>query len=212
MLYNLLTPTQQEYWQPRRDLTTVIIPTWIEKLLHRNQLDYIDLLNYDKIRSYLSVEDMAQLLCLNGYFKHFVLKDFVADCTLENEWYKTISSKNHSEFTNVIYPLATSDASASAVSDRLHFDDGQGQADCCEFEDPLLKVNGEDQSGKLARSIAVQGRSIFLVLEKGILNTLEVRDARFNMVSEYLKALYSVLPMKEVSKYYGAFEHYFNML
>lgn len=213
MLLNSYMPVESDYWQPRRELNVTLMPYWVKRLLERNQLDYIDLLNYDKLRAILSIEDMVQILCLNSCFEDsFLGQIFGSDRNLSYEWFETCSAKNKPEYQNVVQKLAMSDATKDTVFHRLSFDDGC-QADVTfEVDDPLLKINGKDHSQDLFRIVPLQGRAVFIFLEKGILDTLEVRDARFKMVSEYLKALYTILPMREVSKYYGAFEHYINML
>ena len=206
-------PEDHDYLQPYNPVTVVFVPYWIQKLLQRNQLDYIELLNYDKLRSVLSIEDVAQLHCLNQYYENLALKPFKDGNNLGFKWSDSRSDKNRAEFEQVINRLAMAEATISTVDSRLRFDDdGSTVADSDFPKDPLLKINGEDRSEEYYSIIPNGGTVIFIVLQKGIFNTLEVRGARLKLVSEYLKALYAVLPMREVSKYYGAFEHYFNLL
>lgn len=192
---------------------TIFVPYWVQDFLDRKQIDYIDLLNYDKMRSALSVEDLSLLLKLNDSSFHNDLKDLRYDCNgLFSHWSKTCSTDNKDEYYNVVNTLSKTENIQNILMERLYIpDQGKIVVDTYFNEESLLKINGEDKEKLNFKITPLANETIFIFFKKGFINTLEVRDSRFKFISEYLKALYTVLPIREVSNY-CVFNTYYNML
>lgn len=188
------------------NVKTYLVPYWIQQVMARNKLNYIDLLDYDKLRSVMSVEDIASLLALNTtclYPKSFVgSKDlfgqlFSADVYLWVTWSERMSATNRTEFDSVIAPLSRSDELNKSTMARL-MSDNPGNFDSISSGDLYqLQVNNEG--------------SVFAFLQKGLLNALEDRNYALKLVSEYLQALYGLLTIQEVSAR-SAFKLYYKLI
>lgn len=177
-------------------VSVVMIPYWIQQVLDRNKLNYIDALNYDAMRRILSIEDMAQLKCCNLFDNQSILGKILSFGDLALLWQDKMSAENRAEYDNVVCPLSYSEASKIAVAERLTYLDA-----------PSIP------SFENIHRIQVMGSTlVFVFVQRGLLNALENRDYAKALVSDYLKALYSLMPIRDVSNGYPAFEMYFDLL
>lgn len=178
----------------------VILPYWIKQLLDRNKLNYIDILDYRKVRELMSIEDVATFIGLhtNEYLRPSLLSRLIGQAQFIKYRYLEQASKSEaSELESVILPLAQSEIIFKNLVDRLSLDN-IAEKDYISSEDLYsIQVNNDS--------------TIFLFVKKGILNALEDRDYAKKLVSDYLRALYGLLPINEVS-FAEAFKLYLALL
>lgn len=178
----------------------IILPYWIKQLLDRNKLNYIDILDYDKVRKLMSIEDVATFIGLNNsdYLKTNLLGRLLgASHYLKHHYLDDAAKEQVSELQSVIIPLSQSEIIYKTIIDRLSLDN-IAEKDCTSSEDLYsLQINNDS--------------TIFLFVKKGILNALEDRDYAKKLISAYLRALYSLIPINEVS-YTDAFKLYLALI
>jgi hypothetical protein len=187
------------------NVKTYLVPYWIQQAMARNKLNYIDLLDYDKLRSILSIEDIASLLALNTtclFPKRFDQADvfaqlFVSETYLYFTWSDRMSATNRVEFDNVISPLSRSDALVKSTMDRLLSDNPLNFDIISSGDLYQLQVNNDG--------------SVFAFIQKGLLSALEDRNCALKLVSDYLQALYGLLTIPEVSAR-SAFKLYYKLI
>lgn len=178
---------------------TIILPYWIDRVLKRNKLDYIDILNYDRLRKVLSVEDFALFLAANRSIGQESFDSIFGNSFIEFDFYCQKSNPEKSnELNNIIVPLSESETTRSALYERLLKPD-------FDYQDDL-------SSGQLYRFQTLNDQSLLVFVERGLLNAFENRDFAKAFISDYLKALYSLLPISDVSNSYTAFERYLDLL
>lgn len=179
----------------------IVIPYWVQQAITRHKLVAADILDYVKLRSILSVTDMARFIGLNqmslsrylpsfGYGRFYVLLGI---------WEQSgLSTELKSELTNIIMPLSDTDAVKAELQDQL-------SVPVNEFDLTSAVVQGyyQVQIGK--------NELVFVFVQRGILNALEVRDNAKAFVSDYLRAQYSLISIREVSQDM-AFRDYLDLL
>lgn len=167
----------------------VIVPYWVQQLLDRNKLNYIDLLDYNKVRSLMSIEDVATFMGLtnNESMKETFLGRLNGyDNYVYYRYLERATAEQRKELETVIVPLTQAETTTKTLLDRLSLDN-PAEKDHISSEDLYtLQVNNDG--------------TIFLFVKKGILNALEDRDYAHKLVSAYLQALYGLAPIHEVSQ------------
>lgn len=166
----------------------VIVPYWIQQLLDRNKLNYIDLLDYSKIRSLMSVEDVATFMALtnnDNLRTNFLGRMNGYDNFIYHYYFERASSEQRKELETVIMPLTQAETITKTLVDRLSLDDITDKDRILSEDLYTLQVNNDG--------------TIFLFVKKGILNALEDRDYCKKLISAYLQALYVLAPIHEVS-------------
>lgn len=180
-------------------INTIILPYWIDRVLQRNKLDYIDILNYGKLRKVLSIEDFALFMAANRSIGQKNFDSIFGDSFVDlNYLSQTATSELRNEFWKVISPLAEAETTRVALLERLMKSD--------------FKYPDDLSSGSLYRFQSLNDQNLLVFVERGLLNAFEDRDFAKALVSDYLKALYSLLPISEVSNSYNAFEQYLDLL
>lgn len=78
------------------DKQIVFIPWWIHTVLVRNGLKTEDLLSFERIRSFFSVEDLASLVAMNSHsvFRFFVSNGIESDITQIGYRWLSVSPKD----------------------------------------------------------------------------------------------------------------------
>lgn len=196
---NTFEPAAQGVVLPSKaPVSIILIPYWIRQALDRNKLNHIEILNYDTIRKILSIEDIAQLVCSNQLEKHPILGRLLMYKDLTKVWSATMSGAYCKEYLHVILPLSQAEQTYQAVVDRLM--DTTSRATIGLSFETMYRIQ------------VASGDMFTLYIEQGLFNALEDRVYAKSFISDYLKALYSLIPMSDVSKCYPAFEQYFNLL
>ena len=185
---------------------TVLVPYWVQQVLARNKMNYIDILDYEKVRKVMSADDVASMMALNNlnnnnmtkFSKHTLLNELFRDWSNGDLWWGSQKSDaNQKEYNNVIQPLSTADITLNNVFERLCFDEGV-TFDTNSYGDLYkLQVNNDG--------------TIFVFLQKGLLNALEDRSFALKLTSEYLQTLYGLLSIPEVSTR-SAFQLYYKLI
>lgn len=192
----------------------IIIPENIRVALTRNKYNYMDILNYDKIRQVLSVEDIALWLAANRVKDFSVFDDHGAyaygDLFATSE---QTQAKLSEEFNRIIYPLSIADTTKEKAQADLLTPPGALELDWTTPADPDLLQDGKvDPQFGLYEYKIINDSLFVLFVKPGILDAMKDRDYLKIMVSNYLKTLYSLLPLGNVSDRYRAFETYIDLL
>lgn len=195
-------------------LNPIIIPWWISRVLERNNLDTIDILNFSKLRAVLADMDLAELLCLNlsSAFETYPLRvlgdslnrhDYGALITAWSSTTGQAVSENDERFRSIdnILSLAKSTLTIKSVTDRLK-----------EQNTATDVTRGSDQQPIAPHSVNIIDCSrITITVRCGFVNALGDREYLKGLLSDYLKACYSLRPMTEVSTSM-AFKRYIDLL
>jgi hypothetical protein len=178
----------------------VIVPYWIQQLLARNKLNYIDLLDYNKIRSLMSIEDIATFMALTGnddLRDSFLGRLNGIDNYIYYRYCERATVEQRKELDVVIGPLIQAESTYKTLIDRLSLDNPADKDHISSEDLYTLQVNNDG--------------TIFLFVKKGILNALEDRDYAHQLVSAYLQALYGLAPIHDVS-FKDAFKLYLALI
>lgn len=173
-MYNL-SPNSTSYYDSINNDSinapnVLLIPFWIKKTLEITQINLIDLINKKKLLDKLSRKDVCDLLFLNLYFKH---------------------QKNLSYLKSSLN-LDVNDSLLSELS--LHIELNRENY---EYQiRSLFSTNKEDNVTYY--EIKIQENNIIVFLEPGFFRMGEEEHNSF--LKDILKALYSLLPVNEVSK------------
>ncbi len=192
----------------------IIVPANIRTALVRNQFNYMDILDYDKIRQILPVEDIALWLAANRVKEFSVFDDHGAfaygDLFATSE---QTQEKLAEEFNRVIYPLSIADTTKEKAKADLFLPSDVPAIDWTVPTDPELLQEGKVDPQYGLYEYKIISDSLFLLFVKpGILDAMKDRDYLKIMVSNYLKTLYNLLPLSNVSNRYRAFETYIELL
>jgi len=177
-------------------LQAVIVPHWVFKALHRNNLNTIDLLSYTKLRTILSIDDMAEYLYLNQGFKINGIPLAHVDIISELTCHSSLTSAEKAELQNSVVPLSGSEEIAKSVISKLT--GSNLMADC--YQDCMLY-----------QFIQVDN-TIFIILERGFIDyVLGKEDTSIEFIRKYLKHCYAMESISEVS-HFSIFQLYLNNL
>lgn len=178
----------------------VIVPYWIQQLLDRNKLNYIDLLDYSKMRQLMSIEDIATFMGVtsNDGLKNTFLGRLNGFANfIYYRYFERASQAQREELDVVIGPLIQAETTMRSIVERLSLDNPADKDHISSEDLYTLQVNNDG--------------TIFLFVKKGILNALEDRDYAHKLVSAYLQALYGLSPIHEVS-FQDAFKLYLALI
>lgn len=173
------------------EVVTTVVPYWIMDALRRNNFNTMDIFDYGKLRKMLSIEDMAQFLCVvNGaYLAKF--KDSSLNylrgsyVEFEKAISNTMTTEQKLEMDEVIQPLISAQATKDAVIDRL--------------SDLKFGARADEEYQTV---IDADSKFIVVTIKRGILNALEDRAYLLKCVSDYLKALYTHVSTEVVASTY----------
>ena len=159
----------------------IIIPDWIYKAALRNKFNTIDLADYSKLRSIMSVEDMAEIFYINsdGNNPLSFIKGVQDYCSIKGHFDKAnkLTEEQTKEIDNIIVPLSGAEYIKSRVVQRLQYT-GPSCVERDEIPSPLYKF------------ITTNNRISFLILTTGILNQLTNKEYTLNFMRECLRELY----------------------
>jgi len=109
----------------------ILIPYWIEKALKRNKLSLKDVLNYQVIRRFFSLEDLAGLVSYQQSNGLEIFNNFYNGVLLSS-WEKT-SGPLKAELGSAVIPLSDSEEVKNYVSTRLNSVEDINDVDELEF-------------------------------------------------------------------------------
>ena len=105
----------------------VLIPHWVQETIKRNGLTLSDVLNFEKIKPLLSVQDLVGLLTLQDFTKPVFGVDYI-NSNLWNIWSDSISKDNQNLkkfFTDSVTQLSHDQSFHKEVNDRLFCEDAR---------------------------------------------------------------------------------------
>ena len=175
----------------------VFIPFWVEKVLKRNKLSLKDILEYEKIRKYFSLEDLAGLLCVQesdqlGSFSSF--KEFSLRTVLLSSWMKT-SGALAVELGSAVIPLSYSKEVKNYVLVKLSEQDVVSQ----NIDDPVYRI------------VDIERNTFCIVLKPGFVKLHNSVEALLDFVKDILKVFYVYHKVEVVSRE-PIFKAYLNLL
>lgn len=173
---------------------TLVVPYWIMQAFTRNNLNHIELLNYDSLRKVLSIDDMAQYYCVNKVPESECAVLYYIASGLENFGFSTPQQKK--ELTEVIKPLSNVPDTWNSVFERLSFES---------------EAETVDKDALYHSTVSLHGGVTILIIKRGFLDACKNRNYARKVVSDYLKAQYSQLPINAVSKL-PAYSYYLKLL
>jgi hypothetical protein len=149
----------------------IVIPEKIFKAIKRNNLNIVDITNYSKVRSFLSLNDLAEMNFLT-------ISGCVSNVRLSNlndllDLFTTITNEEALEFNNVIKPLSFSEEVSSYQ---------------------------KNNTGDICYEFIQSNDYLFLVIQDGFLhhvnNELSFRN---EFIKAYIKQCYAMVAIHEVS-------------
>jgi hypothetical protein len=157
--------------------TAIIIPGWIYRAINKNKLNIIDVLNYSKIRSVLSIDDMAELVYMNDQFQinGYYLANTSYATTLLN-----LTPAQKAELDNSVRPLSLTEEIATSAKAKLTLSNRMSE---CVYQFVTIDNN------------------LFVILNEGFLTSIQNDDRMHEFVKLYLKECYAMTSIKEVSTY-----------
>jgi hypothetical protein len=178
-------------------INTVILPGYIYRAIIRNKLNIIDSVNYAKLRAITSVNDLAELLCINSIALpyHQGSLDLSERCSsrLERQFeiHKPLTTLEKSEIQQTILPLSGSVELRSSIIKRL---------------------SANDMATDAAYMLILHNNILFVVLEDGFLKQMDELDYRLQFYQSYLKECYKVVKIHDISYSSTAFLEYVRTL
>jgi hypothetical protein len=159
-----------------------IVPGWVFRSFIRNKLTIQEMASYSKVRKVLSVDDLAELVYMNGCYK--IQGALLGkDLDLKNSWWYTeffegISNEERLEFQNSVVPLSYSEETAESVKMRL---------------------NASNDVSDCGYQVIATADCIYLVLNEGFDTNMREPAKLAEFVEKYLQTCYSIYPVREVS-------------
>lgn len=195
----VLDPRRHQSVTPYKEVTGLIVPFWIQKALNRHKFNYIDILDYAKVRSVLTTEDIATWAAANNHKAHPVLDKMRNDGSFYWAFFgnKQVPQALQDEYYSIIEPLSHSEPIKKLAFERM----------CQENQQDILFNMQEDSDASSLRDLEkglyefkiVNEQTFFMFTYQGLFNALDNRDYVKTLVSNYLKTLYSLLTIAEVS-------------
>jgi hypothetical protein len=180
----------------------IIVPYWISRALIRNKLNYIDLLDYSRVRSILSLDDMVDFLVCNAANEMSVHNEGSDGITpILAQWEASVDfTPALSAYLTKLVLNATDSLNRVEARLQLSESDGTGMA-CLPAAMPYYTVTiGSD-------------RNIYIILERGFVNARATAVAFLSaFYSDVVKALYQLHPVHTVSACYTVFKKYVERL
>lgn len=185
---------------------TLVVPNWINKVLLDNNLSYKDVYKYDKIRKFLSLDDLVDLYSCYGIIDIFSfgsgsMPSFKGTVS---KWWRSAFSKEinikdptlTNEYNASIYPLLYSEPVMNKLKDRL-IDDVS----------TILTIEYDNTFSIIATS----DETIVVIIHKGFINTISSLEGKLFFLRKYLEKLYVFNSISTVSRH-PAFIEYVKVL
>lgn len=175
--------------KPDIEITELFVPYWIKNAININKLTYYDILDYDKMRNILSIEDIAEFKFATSLYNNNTtilnkeITNFFNNFIYSDIWYKwstNVNNKNKLEYINTIRPLSYTDDIINSVINKLYafdnFDDKQRYHEIIELNNMIV-----------------------VIIKKGFLNAISNKEYKLNLLREYLSAMNKLLPQHIVT-------------
>lgn len=148
-----------------------ILPYWVMMVLNRNGLKQIDILNLERVRPYLSMEDLASVQACQSLAESLLGATDVVSASIVYEWYSTADEALKDTLRREIEPLAALQATRDTVKERLQ------------------KEEYTPTRPALFEVLALEDKAIGIVLYPGIFDGI-MYDRQFDITRALLRLLY----------------------
>jgi len=165
----------------------VLIPGWIHKSILRNKVSINNILDYNTVRHYLSLNDMAEWFYLNDKF-HIDNKS-LSTSLLELVFItNTNSYEKDSVLSSTILPLSQSQEISENVLSRL-----------TNSVDSSLSYTNTTSSSELGYKFVIIQNNILVILDEGFLSKINTPPLKFTFIQQLIKKCYTLMSITEVS-------------
>lgn len=150
----------------------------------------IDVLNLDKLKSILSINDIAQLLSLQSLQEIKIIKELDgAKWCLFNSWDKDTQESSKAELVSVLEPLSCSKDSQLDLLNRLSEEYAPMAYDIADSTLPRYKI------------VDLNREVTLVILNPGFVEYDRDKLNHFKLISDLLKSLYVYNTISEVSSH-----------
>jgi hypothetical protein len=159
----------------------IFIPYWVESALKRNAMSLSDVLDYSKISTVLSQEEVASLSALqtsNFFFK----ENYTSD--LFTPWRSAATSAQLTQLDYVISPMAQNKELTGSISSRLS-----------SAQSPIQY----DESAPKYSIVSINHGCVAVVLRPGFTEYIAEITNEHNFIVDLLKTFYVYLSVTDVS-------------
>lgn len=174
------------------EMQVFVVPGWINRVLQRHKFSNRDLLDYSKIRSVVSLDDMAEWFHLNDQFK---VDNSTLSTSLLDYHFHSATTEQKKEIRQTIVQLSYDDTVKSSALTRLAHANAMGQILA---DEELYEFITIDQT-------------LFVVLNEGFGTIINHHQKKMEFIRRYLKACYAMTTIPFVSTM-GVFKLYVNQL
>lgn len=155
------------------EVSFFLIPEWVHKTAIQKKLDYMDMLDYNKLRPLMSTEDIVDLCSLPNVFETVVSNLFTPYARFND-----VSASP--EFRTVIQPSLYSQDSILRNRTRL----------------TLSELEMLDLENKDVFSLKVVSTKVIVLLVKpGFINVFSTPNGKLELLKKLMEALYTVTPI-----------------
>lgn len=157
-------------------IKTIVVPDWVQRGLVNNKLNVMDIGNYSKLRTVLSIDDMSELYYINTQLR---INNILLSSVFGRDLFEHLTPDQLQEFENSVAPLSGTEEIANTVRARL--------SKASVGDSPLY-------------SFVVLNNVIYIILKDGFMTLINDTQYVLDFVKAYLKECYVLLPIHEVSK------------
>lgn len=162
----------------------VLIPSWIQEVLHRNKLNIQECLSLDTLKKVMSVEDLAQFAAAQAFIKDLTGVNEIDEYGLSVAWSRNSNAQSNAFLQSVINPMKIDPNTVEGVRNRL-FNPEFKQIGC---EIPFITYD-------------LSPTALGVVVYPGFFTSTPSRNLRFALVEGILKAFYECgIPAHEVNR------------
>jgi hypothetical protein len=182
------------YQEQTSDPSCFFIPYWVHNALLRNNYDIMTVLQYNKLRSVMSVEDLAELCYCQFFDKSTILSLFNSlSLPYSTQWRDQMSEEQEREYNLSVQPLSFTSPIKQSVTEKL------------------LDENIPNTEQSYHNVIVAGNGTFFVVMKKGFMSAIACPFYQKSLITEVLKVLYMTLPLDRVSRL-EIFEKYLSFL
>jgi len=159
----------------------IIIPHFVEEALARNNVSTNAVLNFHKVSRFLSINDIVQLLCVQGCWKDILSEpNFFYASSLMNHWVKS-----------------TSDPDDKKLLDQVHYlSSGLGQTKEEVYNRLFNKEQPSEETNKEYKLIDLKPNTYGLVIYQGYSLSGENRNS---VLRDIIKSIGVYAPFNDVA-------------
>lgn len=168
----------------------ILIPFWIEKVLKRNQLPVSTILDYNKLRSLMSLSDLSAFLHFQIYDKLFIFDD--ENITLLSSWEQTCQENERVELVSTVVPLSLKEESKNYIFESMN-------------------NSNEIRYSKPYNVIDLDRGYYSVVIYPGFQGYINTKENKVQFIEDLIKVLYNYMSNEEVAQQ-KLFLHYVDSL